>query len=328
VTDGARVLAVRNLEKRFWTRSGGMLASPQAVHAVSGVSFDLNAGECLGLVGESGCGKSTLARCIVRLLEPSEGSVEFENHDITHLSQSALRPTRRRLQIVFQSPYASLHPRMRVFDIIAEPLRNLGYARSEIGDRVAESLRRVQLEPDHARRLPHEFSGGQRQRIGIARALVCEPSLVVLDEPVSALDVSIQAGVLNLLKELQETLGVAYLFIAHNLSVVRQLSERIAVMYLGKIVECGPRDQIYSDPQHPYTQALLSAAPIPDPLAERGRRRILLTGDIPSPMSPPSGCLFHTRCARARERCKIEAPHLTDKGDRHEVACHHPGRCS
>ena len=315
------LLEVRDLKKWF-PITGGILSRVVAnVQAVDGVSFDILKGETLGLVGESGCGKTTTGRLILRLIEPTSGSVKFEGTDVLALRGEDMRRLRRQMQIIFQDPYASLNPRMTVGDIIGEPLEIHGVARGkEKEKRVSQLLERVGLRPAHARRFPHEFSGGQRQRIGIARALALNPKLIICDEPVSALDVSIQSQVLNLLKELQAEFGLTYLFIAHGLHVVKHVSDRVGVMYLGKIVEIADSKALFESPQHPYTEALLSAIPVPDPTAKR--ERIVLEGDVPSPVHPPTGCRFNTRCPYVMDVCRQVEPLLTDLGNGHMVACH------
>lgn len=320
------LLSVKDLVMHYPKRSPGLFKrNIGTIHAVCGVSFDINAGETLGLVGESGCGKTTTGRAILQLIKATSGSVEFEGRELMRANKAELTKVRRDMQVIFQDPFGSLDPRMPVGETIAEPLRihNI-WSRSDGKKRVAEIMKMVGLEPRFANRFPNEFSGGQRQRIGIARALILEPKLLVLDEPVSALDVSIQAGVVNLLEDLQDRLGVSYLFIAHDLSVVRHLSDRVAVMYLGRIVEIGNQIDVYRRPQHPYTQALLSAVPIPDPKKERARTHIVLQGDLPSPDNPPSGCRFRTRCWKAQAICETETPELIDRGGGHPVACHFP----
>jgi oligopeptide transport system ATP-binding protein len=326
--DAAPLLDVRNLVMHFPLTQGIIFQRKVgAVQAVDGVSFQVKRGETLGLVGESGCGKSTTGRAILQLYKPTSGEVIFDGTDLTKLDGNAMRKQRRHLQMVFQDPYASLNPRMTVGNIVSEPMQihNL-VPKNERTERVQELLQTVGLNPYFANRYPHEFSGGQRQRIGIARALAANPDFIVCDEPVSALDVSIQAQVVNLLEDLQDKLGLTYLFIAHDLSVVRHISDRVAVMYLGKIVELADRNALYDDPLHPYTKALLSAVPIPDPVIEKRRERIILTGDVPSPINPPSGCHFHTRCPYVMDVCKQVDPVLADQGDGHFVACHlYPG---
>ena len=327
VAAGDLLLRAEHVKKYFPIRSGILVQREIAqVHAVDDISFELRAGETLGLVGESGCGKSTLARCVARLHDLTSGSVIFEGTDISAYSRRQLRPVRRELQMVFQDPYASLNPRKRVGQIIADPLRiHRAGSRDQIRHRVAELLELVGLSPEHVNRYPHEFSGGQRQRIGVARALALKPKLVIADEPVSALDVSIRAQVINLLDDLQDELGLTYIVIAHDLGVVRHVSDRIAVMYLGKIVEISPAEELYQRPVHPYTEALLSAVPIPDPDLSASTQHIVLEGDVPSPISPPTGCRFHPRCRYATEICTTDEPPLVQHGSPgHVAACHHP----
>ena len=318
----AALLKVENLTKAFPIHSGLLKRQTGAVQAVNGVNFHVDAGETLGLVGESGCGKSTTGRCVLRLIEPTSGDIIFEGKNVRALGGEALRALRRDIQIIFQDPYASLNPRMNVGTIIGEALiiHKLAKTNREFDDRVVSLLETVGLKADHRTRYPHEFSGGQRQRIGIARALAVEPKLIICDEPVSALDVSIQAQVINLLEDLQQKFGLAYLFVAHDLSVVEHISRRVAVMYLGRIVEMAESRALYASPKHPYTEALLSAVPIPDPKVKR--QRIRLSGEVPSPANPPSGCHFHARCPIAQPRCSQEVPKLKQSADGHWVACH------
>ena len=324
---GGELLVVEDLKKHFPVTRGILFQKQVAsVKAVDGVSFTVRSGETLGVVGESGCGKSTMARCVMRLLDPTGGKVEFEGRDITQLSRADMRPIRREMMMIFQDPYASLNARKRVGFIVAEALEvhKMG-TEAEIKRRVQELLDVVGLNPEHYNRFPHEFSGGQRQRIGVARALAVNPKLIVCDEPVSALDVSVQAQILNLLKDLQRDFGLTYIFIAHDLNVVRHISDRVMVMYLGKVAELAPRDAVYTQPKHPYTGALLSAVPIPNPELGRARKPIVLQGDVPSPLNPPAACRFHPRCPRFQEgHCDVEEPPLYGFGDSHTAACHYP----
>jgi oligopeptide/dipeptide ABC transporter ATP-binding protein len=319
------LLEVEHLKVYFPIKSGAVLSRTTGnVHAVDDVSLRLTEGETLGIVGESGCGKSTLIRSIVRLAPPTGGVVRFRGRDITSAGRRELQPIRHEMQMVFQDPQASLNPRKRIAQIIATPLRARGVPRDELEDRSRALVAQVGLNPEHLNRFPHEFSGGQRQRVGIARALAVEPKLILLDEPVSALDVSIQAQVINLLEELQETLGLSYIFVAHDLSVVRHVSDRVAVMYLGKVMELSSADELYTKPIHPYTSALLAAIPIPDPRENRARVRTVLSGEPPNPINPPSGCRFHTRCRYATDVCRSVEPPLAEYPGGHLAACHHP----
>jgi oligopeptide transport system ATP-binding protein len=321
------LLEVTDLVKHFPVTRGIIFRKQVgSVHAVDGVSFQIKRGETLGLVGETGCGKSTTGRCVLRLMEPTSGSIVFDGMDITKMSEKQLRPLRRRMQLIFQDPYASLDPRMNIGDIIGEPLEIHKLADGQAAQKmIGELMELVGLDPDRKNRYPHEFSGGQRQRVGVARALAVEPDLIVCDEPVSALDVSIQAQILNLLDRLQRELGLTYLFIAHDLSVVRHQCDRVAVMYLGKIVETATGQDLYQDPKHPYTGSLLSAVPIPDPDIAKASQRVVLQGDVPSPLNPPSGCRFHPRCPKAQlPHCAQDEPMLASFGPEHEAACHYP----
>ena len=327
--DGAPLLEVDRLKVLFPIKAGVLIDRKVGfVHAVDDVSFELRSGETLGIVGESGCGKTTLIRALVRLIEATDGAIRFRGADITRAGRKDLEPIRREMQMVFQDPQASLNPRKRVSQILATPLGMRGVPKGRMQEESHRLLRRVGLHPEHINRFPHEFSGGQRQRIGIARALAVDPRLIMLDEPVSALDVSIQAQVINLLDELQEEFHLSYLFVAHDLSVVRHVSDRIIVMYLGKLMEVSPAEELYSRPIHPYTSALLGAIPLPDPNENRARDRPIISGEPPNPIRPPSGCRFHTRCPRATEICRTVEPQLTEYPGGHAAACHHPQNVS